>query len=301
MVLADASPAEPADPHGGASTVPTIHPRAPLSPRSMLPRLVGRRLQGAPVERLSHDQVEPLAIETERPNGRPRDHARRPGNVAQQGDLAEVAAGALRPDDRPVTDDVDLAGSDREERVADRSLLDQGLARARPSPTIRARGASERSSVPSVENAGMSRSSAIVCKRSANVGASIASCEQPVERRLVDREELGILGRRGRSPSSVTTPSSASSPNESPSPASKDRRVPRVRMLLLDPQRARSARRRRRRDGPLAEDRARPGGQRPVGPAREIGQDVVGRARRTRGGRRSSRRPRRATRSRTGT
>src|SRR5918996_5380240 len=84
----------------------------------------GLRVQRAASERLSDQPVEPLATETVGAQGGHRPDGRGPGDVLEQGHLAEVGSGPERPYPVAVTDDFDLAGTDRVEGVARIPLTD---------------------------------------------------------------------------------------------------------------------------------------------------------------------------------
>ena len=85
-------------------------------PLSMLPRLVDRRLQSTPLERVAHDLIESLAVQAECRTGVLAMTLAVRGTFRKR-DLAEVRPGAHRSDDRPLADDVDPSGPDRVERV----------------------------------------------------------------------------------------------------------------------------------------------------------------------------------------
>ena len=202
VVLAHASPAEPADPHGGAPTVPAIHRSLPSDRDQCCQVLSGRRLQGCLVGTPRARPVESFAIQTERADGRPRDHARGPGNVPKQGDLAEVRARSQGPDVAAVLRTIRPAriGS---RRTRPRPPPARPASRpAWPSPTIRARAATASSSCRAPR-----RRACPAAPPSSAASAELRRVDrarqQPVERALVDREHLGVLRSRERSRSSV--------------------------------------------------------------------------------------------------
>ena len=215
----------------------------------MLPRLVDRRLQGASLERLAHDLVESFAIETERPDGCPRDHARRSRNVPKQARSRRSALpGPKAADDRAVSDHVDLTriGSRRTHRRPlpcspsvspgaarhPRSVLEElgELLRAERRERPASRGArpssaaSARTSGASIESA--SSRSNVPLSTSNSSASSIARTVAVRRRRLQQRRSR----RRSRPASSVRRTCTS----------------PVFGILFLDPQRALRARRRRR-------------------------------------------------------
>ena len=132
-----------------------------------------------------------------------------------------------------------------------------------------------------------------------NVGAWIALCEQPIERRLVDGEKLGPRSPE-RSPSWAMIRAAPARRRSRLGSTSEDHRVAGVRMFLLD---AKDPLRTTKKSsgGHLAGRRVRPGRHGDQSdPARQIGQASSG-VRRTREARRSPPRLRHATRSRIGT